>query len=248
MILANTLDAGTHGQDITVQNSAASGDPFTNVYAGITYSTTEAAHGGMSALIPPGSSSSMMFWGLPGTTAVALRMYLHILGHNGAGRGLLHVRHAIPGNALACSMQLATNNRLRVQDKVNGALWTAATDFPIGQWVRVEALIEQGTGIGDGQIRVAYYAGDSTTPLADSGTLSNANLGGDLGPIHELRFGRSFGTMTDALHLDSLAVHSGSDVAGLIGPQPATNPEPGDHRFGYDGTTWVPLTTQAATA
>lgn len=247
MILNNVLDEGTAGQEITVANSASSGDAFSNVYAGIVYAASP-AHRGLSALIPAGSATSMIFWDFANATTVALRMYMHVGGHNGAGRGLVHFRHAIPGNALACSMQLATNNRLRVQDKVNGAVWTAPSEFPTGQWIRLEALITQGSGTGDGEIRVAYYDGDSTAPLADSGTLMGVNIGGDLGPIMQVRLGRPFGTMADDLHLDSLALHTAADASGLIGPLPLLDDDKvlNDYRFGYNGSTWSRLLVHPA--
>ena len=109
----------------------------------------------------------------------------------------------------------------------------SSADFPIGQWVRVEAAFTKGTTTSNGRAELAYYLGDSTTPVVtpyDSGATFNA---GTL-DLTGCRFGIN-GVTTTPPSVWFARPRMGDAASGFIGP---IVPSPDRDWMTWTGTAW----------
>lgn len=240
--IRNTFDGGTNGVGMTTGNTGGtSGNAFTAVEAALTFSSDWAVTGTLCAKYPT-SGTGYGRWNIAGSNA-ALRMMVRQTSAQDAGvTGLANVR-ATPTTHIA-NIILQGTNRLRLRQTTAGTdLWTATGPFPVGQDVRVELLVEQGTTNSDGRIRAAYYLGHSDTPVEDSGWITGLNCLAEDGPLTQIYIGKyASSTVQGALYLDSVAVNTEADYTGYIGPVTTPLPTP----VVTLGTTTQP-TTAAAT-
>lgn len=216
--LRNTAEGGTNGAAVTAGNSGGpSGDPFTAAAATLTYTTARSAHGTV-GFAAPSTPDAIARWAISGTT-IAARLYIWATTPTTNDQGIVRVSHVTDTTAM--TIYLNSAGALRVSDKSSTNIWTGPAAMPTGQWVRVELLAAQGATTTSGTVRVAYYLGDSTTPIADSGVLTGRNLGGNLGAFTQIRLGKTGTTAGPLFYFDDLAVDTGTDATALIGP-PAT--------------------------
>jgi hypothetical protein len=86
----------------------------------------------------------------------------------------------------------------------------------VGQWFRVELLLQAGTSATTGAIRAAIYASpNSTTPSEDGGLITGIDVAGTEGRFNSARI-----IFSSQSTIDSFAVKDGADAAW--GPWPAT--------------------------
>lgn len=136
------------------------------------------------------------------------------------------------------SVLISPANKLRLREQITGTnKWTAAATFPLNESVRIELLVEVGTSPTTGRARVAYYLGESLTPVEDSGWLEGLDLRGGTYPVGNVYFGKiTTGAYAGDLYVDTLKVLSGADYTGqFIGP--ATVPATASPLKRWDATT-----------
>jgi len=114
-------------------------------------------------------------------------------------------------------------------------------------------LIEQGTGGADGRIRLAYFLGDDTTAVQDSGWITGLALGGDGAGIDSVVLGKTSGAASPASFMDDAAANTGADYTGtFIGssvvpasPSPVVLYDGNEFVdldvYSYDGAAFVPV-------
>ena len=224
----NSFDGGSNGVGMTVVNTGgASGDAFTAVEAALTFSNEWAHSGTLSAKVPSTAVSGLARWGIEQAN-VAFRQYVYCTSAHAADYTLIQTRGTTSASTTGQSTVLLTGaNRLRLREQATGVtLWTASADFPLNESVRIEKLVEVGTSPTTGRVRVAYYLGDSLTPIEDTGWLTGVNLRGGTYPVGNIYFGKiSAAAYAGDLYVDTLKVLSGADYTGqFIGPAtvPAT--------------------------
>lgn len=233
-IFRNTFEGGTNGTTVTVANSGgASGDAFTAAGAMI-FSSTQAAHGALSIRDTP-STSSVVRWAISGVAAVSIRSYVYFTAT--PSMAIFRITHAT--DTTAAVVQVNTANKLRLNAKSNTQLWVSTADIPLNQWLRIEAYFIQGATASSGQAQIAYYLGDSTTPIEQSAVITGANFGGDIGLFTQARAGSEVTTNTQSTYYDDLAVNTGSDSNGFIG----SSLLPVSPTYRWNGSSYVALDT-----
>lgn len=205
---------GTHDVAVTAGNSGSGGaQAFTAVEAGVFYSTTRAVVGSSCARFEAtGAVTAGARFALANPRDIAIRFYIYMTNDD---VDILRVSHATDTTAFTLRMTAADSLRLVTKGAVTA--WTGAQPFPLGEWVRVEMFVQQGTTSSSSSVQLAYYAGNSLTPI-ESVSLSSLNLGGDLGALTQVRIGRTSATDHSAIFVDSLAWNTDADATGLIGP------------------------------
>ncbi|MCL2453772.1 MAG: hypothetical protein FWD18_00490 [Micrococcales bacterium] len=91
--------------------------------------------------------------------------------------------------------------------------WTSTPNIPRGTWVRVELNTEAGTSPTTGAARARMYAGDDTTPIADSGLVTGVDTAGSSGIVQDARAGMSSGVW-----VDHIGIRDGADATGSPWP------------------------------
>lgn len=248
--IRNTAEGGTNGTTVTVANSGGASGDAVSAAGGMVYSNTVAAHGSLS-IRDTASTSSVLRWVIGGVTGVSVRLYVRFAAT--PSMAITRITHAT--DTTAAVVQINTANRLRLNAKSSVQLWVAAADMPLNETIRVEAYFIQGATASSGQARIAYYLGDSTTPIEQSPVITGANFGGDLGTFTQARVGSEVTTNTQVTYYDDIAINTGADSSGFIGPVPPPLP-PSPFLYAvdastlvqvdayyYDGAVLVPITT-----
>lgn len=229
----NTLEGGTAGTGLTVANSGgASGSAFSAVESAATFSDERAHLGSLSMKLASSGVSSYGRWqdGTPAANIKA-KFYVYATVDNTTGDLILFAaRGGTATGTQQYAVLLTGASKLRVTVSATGAfVFTAADNFPLNQWVRVEVMSETGTSDSTGRLRVAYYLADSATAIADSGWLTGLNLRYSVTPTVGQHYVGKISTVTYAgsLYMDTIRVRSGSDYStSFIGPEVTVLPTP----------------------
>lgn len=223
----NTFDGGANGVAISAANSGgASGDAFAAAAAGMVFSTARRHEGAAAAAFASAAQASYVSWSHPATAKIAYRSYHYFTAANSGGTFMLSGAFTAAGESVM-DLRLTSANLLRLYlGATTGFVWLPDVAMPVGQWVRAELLVEQGTTAANGRARAAIYLGDSPTPVIDSGWLEGLNLRAGAAEIARARFGKG-NTNSNAtdVYMDTLAVDIDIDYKGFIGastPQLAT--------------------------
>lgn len=256
-IRRNTFNGGTSGAGLSTSNSGGvSGDAFSAVESTLTFSSEQARDGSLSVKAPSASGSGYGRWSVSGDRTAATRMYLYMTAAVSTSNGdFITGRVDINGGAVVISNMITSSSpsqRLRLRSTASANIWTSSSTLPLNQWVRVEMLVNIGSGASDGQARIAYYVGESATAIEDSGWVTGLNLGGDIGTIDNVRFGKSSsGTLDGAAYFDTIGLNTGSDYSGFIGPEAAQSTAPtaqaGTSQIGVAAGSTVSLNGSAST-
>lgn len=229
---------GANGTTVTAANTNGNGTVLDNATAGMQYATSQ-KHGGSTALAFTDTAQAAYVSWTTTDVNIAMRAYFRFGAANSGGNfNLLTVTNAA-GNELV-TLRVNAANSIRMYSNVTPATpWAPTFTMPIGQWVRVELLFEQGTSSTTGRLRAALYADNSNTPLADSGWLAGLNLGGGAAVPQRARYGKgATGSVGPGVFMDDLAIATGADyAAAFIGPVPSTHT--GAYR--WTGTAYVPM-------
>lgn len=221
MLIRNNFDGGTNGTGMTTGNTGgSSGDAFSAVEAAAIFSNEQKKSGTLSMKPSSAAVSSYGRWAV-GEKNIAVRMYVYMTAAHSADYNLLQFRSDTTTNIASVRMTGASNLRLYLHGSSSNA-WTSTATFPLNQWVRVEVYIKMGTTTSNGEARIAYYLGDSTTAVQDSGALTGLNVRGDLTNTGHVFIGKTgSGAYGGNFYLDSVALNAGTDFpsgSGLIGP------------------------------
>lgn len=243
-IYTNTFEGGTNGVAVSTANSGgASGTAFNAATAGLNFSNTRAHDGTLSGVFTTDAATTYLAW-YPGNTVNAqARAYFYLTEANSGGEFHLIGLYESNGNSILV-FRISASNILRLYKNVapTSNTWAPTTTMPVGQWIRAEILFEQGTTSSNGRARAAIFAGESTTPLADSGWVSGLNLGAGTNPMAHVRFGKiGAGSNADGVYIDDLALRTGTDYTGnFIGSSRATVVSP-QYRWNAATSSYVPL-------
>lgn len=180
--IANSLEGGTNGTAISAANSGGtSGTAFsTTVLASTTinYSNLVAHNSTLSAQFAYAGSSSAGYipWNFSPTattTRVAHRVYWYS-GATFTSQDIYAVR-----SSAAPVMKVGTeaSGKLVILNTSNATIATATAALSANTWYRIEVAVTIGTTTSNGVIEMAYYLGDSLTPVQTFTTITNANLG-----------------------------------------------------------------------
>ncbi|MFI7630281.1 hypothetical protein [Microbispora rosea] len=174
MLLQNSFEGGTNNSSITTGNSGGtSGDAFSLVDTdggSPVFTNAQAAHGTLSARLPPDSG---LQWGLSGNGDRYIRAYLRPVLHNTSGQThTIRLELATPNVGAFWYAEIAltsTTATLTLQAWNNSGgeqviVGTASTAPLTGQWIRVE-LRATNAASGNGELRL-YNSPDSSTPSA----------------------------------------------------------------------------------
>jgi hypothetical protein len=221
-LLQNTAEGGTNGTQVSAGNSGgASGDAF--AISGIasnnvTFSSAFAAHGSLSYYFNIASATApFLQWGSAWTSnALSVRFYFRPTSTPSTASVIGQFRHA---SGTVAQIAHHSDGSLRILDTASGSIAPSGfAALPLDNTYRVECTIEVATST-TGRLHVAYFAGESTTPIATHDA-STYNFG--TAQITGFRIGRPSSTATaHTYYIDSLAA---SDVTTFLGPFGANTP------------------------
>lgn len=239
--IRNNFDGGTNGTGMTVPNTGgASGTAFTAVEVAATFSNEQSETPPLSMKPPTTAITGYGRWTVPDRN-ISTRLYLYTTTAHSADYNFLQFRDAT--SAVILTIRINGANALRAFVTASAAnAWTASGTLPLNQQVRVECLYEQGVANNDGRVRVAYFLGDLTTPIQDSGWITGQNFRGDVSATSSVYVGKIQTTAyPGSLYLDTVAVDTGVDYTGnFIGPDVPAAISP---TYRWSGTAYVPLDT-----
>lgn len=240
-LIRNRFDGGTNGTGMTTANTGgSSGTAFTAVEVAATFSNEQSETPALSMKPPVTAASGYGRWAMSDRD-IATRTYLYCTAAITSDYNFMQFRVTDQGTTATLTLRVNSANFLRAfVHSTSTNAWTASSTLPLNQWVRVECLYRQGVAANDGQVRVAYYLGDSTTVVADSGWVTGLNLRGDTGPTGNVYVGKTQTTANAAsVYLDTIAINTGTDYNGFIGPDvPPVLVSP---TYRWNGTAYVPL-------
>lgn len=225
------FESGNNGDALGAVNSNSDTVLATGGTAVI--STSQAMHGTRSALFTATTTSGVLYFSkaISSTTRLGLDTYVYITALPASTEAAILWVGA--GSSRQISLCLVSTGALRIRDAAGGGganIWTSSTTIALNTWTRISLVAEQDAAAGT--IRAAYYAGDSTTTIADSGLLTARNTGAT--PYSSIRVGgkASTGTLASTFYLDDW----GYDPAAvaLLPPAGATPPTLGTPTVTYD--------------
>lgn len=167
---AEGIIAGTAAS--SANTGGGSGDAFAtvNTAGSLVVSTAHSAHGTRSYAVQNASGYGYALWNISGKTATA-RVYIWFDTLPTVDTTI--IRFAAGGGSAGTVLLPSSNSRLRAF-VAGGSHGVAPTAFPTGQWVRVVYWVDTAAG----SCRLAYYLGDSTTPIHDTGVITGLSIGG----------------------------------------------------------------------
>jgi hypothetical protein len=190
----NNAEGGTHGTTVTVGNSGgASGNAWTAVAKGtssvLEYSNAHPAHGSLSYHFSNASGdANYLTWVPPSdaTASVPVRKYIYFAAWPAGDEFIMQFRNT---STSVVTLSITSTGKLKVLNAVPAGVYTSTASLATGTLYRVEARVEKGVTTSNGEIDVAFYVGDSTTPVETPFSSSAMNTG--LLDIASVRFGRS---------------------------------------------------------
>lgn len=220
------FEAGTNGNAVGTSDAS----PAFSGAGGCTYSTAHPAHGSLGMKITGGGGTARVVWASGSPTKILARTYAYFASAPGADSELIRIQN-VAGTGLAVrgyiNSAASGSQQLRLGTSGTTNEWTSTVSggFPLGQIVRIELYGDAGTSSTTGQIRLAAYLGDSTTPItgADSGLLTGKNVAGTDAALGEIRFGANGNPAID-FYFDDIGVKTGVDA--VWGAWPVTNTPP----------------------
>lgn len=214
-IILNSFDGGTSGIAVSTANSGGgSGTAFSSV-AGVSFSSGAAVHGPMGAITGPAGTSRYVRHDLTGATAVLARGYFRLAPSTNADTNPLRLGLST-GSVSAVWLGGANTGRLQLMQG-SGAATSPAGLLTLGTLYRHELYCKPGSG--DGEIRLAVYEGNATTPVWDSGLIG----GRTINPLTYAYYG-NYATTGAAVEFDSVGAKTDADA--VWGAWPVANPAP----------------------
>lgn len=230
MLLYNNADGGTNGTTPTAQpggNTATSGNFIDTISvagtgATLTFSNTQAAHGGLSYKFASTSTqSSYLIWRNAGATVNSLtaattigyaRMNWFGTGFSTAARIMEYTNASI---SLQGGIGLTSAGKITMVNSAGTTLATSTTTLTANTWVRLETWMVASATAGQIICRI-YINKDSTTPTETLTSATNINTrGGNIGAIV---YGFPTSTSsTNTYYMDDVA-YSSDNWLGAVEP------------------------------
>ena len=210
-----TFDSGTDGANYTwtTDFDTGTGTPL--------YEADAAAHGPMGIRIPAGSTSNFGFFNHYTATKIDIEAYF-VFGQVIAGSSNeIHLEsfRFDATSAEAARVYISTSGYLKLRTKGAVERWTSPTTLTVGTRYRVCLHLDAGTSATTGIARLAYYEGDSTTPVQDSGNITGIDVAGTAGVIYGSRIGKyNAVALTGAIDMDSVTLRTDSDATSAFPP------------------------------
>lgn len=215
--LRNTAEGGSNTTAVTAANSGgASGTAWNSVnLATFTFATAAAMHGALGyRQANPGTTTPYLRWDATATDLAAVRFYFRMSALPGVAVEVCSFRN---GSSLVFSQfQVSSTNALQLSIGGPGVVFTSSAALLANTWYRFEAGFDR----ANRNYRVAYYLGDSTTAVQDTG-VTNSGATTWTNQFAQARFGKtSTASVAATWDYDDIAVETGS--ASLIGPATST--------------------------
>lgn len=245
-IYTNTFDGGTNGVGLTTGNTGgSSGNSFSFISSENTFSNERVHSGALSAKVPSGyadtSHGTITFGELAGVVSARYYMYAESVYSGVIGR------FRTSKSITAMSINFASN-KIGV---TNPNTWRAANDFPLNTWVRIETLLELRSNPVPDRFRLAYYMGESSTPIEDSGWIDASTADNDsAGSIDRIDlFKISAPSLSAPWYIDSIQVNTNSDyTAEFIGAMfPEEEPPDGPNTGRIQSWVMTPVSSSSFT-
>ncbi|WP_442915031.1 PKD domain-containing protein [Leifsonia sp. Leaf336] len=221
--MTNNFEGGTSGVAITAGNSGGgSGSAFDSVGStGFKYDSASAFQGSMGAVVAGGVGGygSWLF----SSTKCSAKMYFK---PDATATSDTHLMRIHSGGTRVFSVHLVgsgvNSGKLRVDDASGtGGVNTFATACGNGTYYRLEAYVVAGSTATNGTIKVAYYLGNSTTPLDTVYVNNAANVGTGL-TLDQVIEGK-YSASAEQIHFDAFAYDTSlSDFIGVSSGPPPT--------------------------
>lgn len=196
-------------------DSAGPGDtPFTRVQGPVTIES-----GGERSprirLADTAEVKRVHWWPLPNAplTSYAVRCYITF---GAIPTELAHLISAPGPGADQWSIRINASGMLVVRDDAAGVVrWVATQPTPVGQAVRIEAIID------DGQLEMRAYEGETDTVISASPSVAVGTN------VDELRFGFSTSVASASVTYDDMALSDEAEWIGAVDPTPGGgDPDP----------------------
>lgn len=217
--LQNSFTGGTSGTTISAANSGgASGNAFDAVTIGVgctlTFSNTQAVHGGLSAssTTPVSASNSIVEWttSLTGTTVpqIWFRIYAYLPSLPGNQLHIASVRNA---GTYCGGVAVAPTGKVVTLNASSGTQTTSTTTLSAGKWFRLDGYVIGSATAGQIQVKIFASNPDSTTPdeTNTSGATVNTNSA-----LNRAEFGNPGSVASFTLFMDNV----GASTTGYLGP------------------------------
>ncbi len=215
--LVNSFEGGSNTTTISTGNSGGvSGNAFDSVtigaLAGVTFSSTHAAHGFLSCAIATGSpgANALLTWttSLTATTVPQawFRAYFYLTAYSGNLR-VIRVQNA---GTLCGAVAFNASAKVSLLDSAGTGQKTSTTTLPANQWFRIEGFVIGSASVGQVQAQI-YLAEDSPTPTE---TLTTAATLNTTGAMNRVDFGNPASVASFTYWLDDV----GASTTGYIGP------------------------------
>ncbi|SDD40172.1 hypothetical protein [Auraticoccus monumenti] len=207
----NGYESGTPGQPVTPENSGSTAPVFAS--AGTTYSDERAFHGSLSAHGSPtaGVLSSDRWLIDSDRLDVGVGLWLD----TAATADFTMLRATQAADAVSTSVLLQATNRLRLNVKGN-ILWTATNPLPMSQWVWATLALRAGDSPTTGTAQIAYYVGESETPVEISQLFTGINVADATALLNFFRVGKQTAAATPTgFFWDDVQIRTGADAVGV---------------------------------
>lgn len=225
----STLTCGFEGGTLNGAVDTSGGDASTpiTVTAAWVYSNTHKNRGTLAAKLPSTATGTQrLAWVLASPpSTILMRSYTYMTSQPSADTFVLHCPPLADQSAGIGTRAIVNSlGAARLTDNAGGVQATnTGTAVLTGQFIRWELWLDAGTSTTTGSMRAAYYLGNSTTPVWDSGLLTGKNTAGAVGSFQNPRFGASNSSAGDQWY-DDIAVKTGTDA--VWGAWPVTNALP----------------------
>lgn len=220
--IANNFDGGTNNTTLTAGNTGGSSGTAisslttsgsTTIQFSDSYSKSGTLSMRNSYALSQAGYANWAFAPATLTTRTAIRFYFLI--PSGQPTSSWEVLHVWTTSGRVMALTIGSTSRLVVRSASNTVLATAAATLTTDVWYRVEVGVAVGTTTSNGTIQVAYYVGDSGTPVETIWNSTATNSG--LSAIANFRVGMAgLASTARTMHYDDFAAQE--LASGFIGP------------------------------
>ncbi|MGN6760517.1 MAG: hypothetical protein ACTHJI_04200 [Leifsonia sp.] len=244
-VVGNNFEGGTDGVALTNINSGgASGTPFDAIFGtGAVYTSSSPIQGSMSMRVPVNTFGAGVYT-LSNVSHVAAKIKFRATT---VGTTDLHIIRLHGGsNVRYFSVHQNALGKLRVDDATGTTgVFTFANALTAGTVYRLEVYVVAGSTTSNGTIKVAYYLGNSTTPV-ETAYFANgsANVGAGI-TFNQLYGGKYSQTpeewVFDELYYDTAA----SDFIGVTAGPPPTVSTPANQNVTASASVTASVTASS---
>jgi hypothetical protein len=210
------------GEAVTLSNLATGGSSFQVGPPNLTTMlyTADAAHGSKAIEINAPGIECHIAQDIDSASALKMSVYVKVSALPGIDVNLW--RMSVGNDATALSIRITAAGKLGMYLAGGTLVWVATENFPTGAYHRIDAYIDLGSGAGQGRARLAYYALDSVTAIADSGLLTGVNtqIAGAGSLVTRGRIGKlsAASGYSGSIKVDDYRVVSNPGDTALLGP------------------------------